>query len=341
MTKNQLLDVSNADAICALVTFGFLKKEFQKINIEYETPADGAKYKVISELFCALSGIPLRLTQTKSQAEMPHIIAQTRYISGPNAAKCATDENWTYINTLHARASKIGNLRGAYVGGLSEVGVIHLVGPSDLELYSPTYRTISASEQAAIDKAYSDAKVSTNGSIQCVSGCAPSNVKVILSDLIAPISRPYSPQSLFKSYHGMIQAMAKYKSTMSSSGFIFEIAMGNSTTKVSSCVPCSIYMIANGNAPTSIHLGRGDNWSIPKSNNAELERNWRQRVVGYYEEGERMFQGRLASYPSISNFLADFNICGCAKNEIPSIFLEALTFEKSFTDRIMQVTNLH
>ena len=60
--------------------------------------------------------------------------------------------------------------------------------------------------------------------------------------------------------HGMIQAIyLAYGHGPSCRAY--EIAVGAQTTKMASCVPCSLFMSANGYFPNSIHLGRGESWT--------------------------------------------------------------------------------
>ncbi|MEU2432819.1 MULTISPECIES: hypothetical protein [unclassified Streptomyces] len=59
--------------------------------------------------------------------------------------------------------------------------------------------------------------------------------------------------------HGMIQAIYKAYA-LGPSTTPYEITVGTETTKLASCVPCSLFMIALGYPPTSIHLGRGESW---------------------------------------------------------------------------------
>ncbi|RKH58099.1 hypothetical protein [Corallococcus aberystwythensis] len=73
--------------------------------------------------------------------------------------------------------------------------------------------------------------------------------------------------------HGMIQAIydvhvhqlandtSPNKKTPYNPGTPYEIAVGNKTTKLASCFPCSIFMEATGHAASSTHLGRGESWS--------------------------------------------------------------------------------
>jgi hypothetical protein len=60
--------------------------------------------------------------------------------------------------------------------------------------------------------------------------------------------------------HGMIQAIyLSYGHGPSCRAY--EIAVGSQTTKMASCVPCSLFMGASGYFPNSIHLGRGESWA--------------------------------------------------------------------------------
>ena len=60
--------------------------------------------------------------------------------------------------------------------------------------------------------------------------------------------------------HGMIQAIYKGYH-LGPSCVPYEIAVGDKTKKMASCLPCTLFMYANGYPPTSIHLGRGESWA--------------------------------------------------------------------------------
>ena len=60
--------------------------------------------------------------------------------------------------------------------------------------------------------------------------------------------------------HGMIQAIYKGYA-LGPSCAPYEIAVGAVTTKMASCLPCTLFMVAQGYPPTSIHLGRGESWA--------------------------------------------------------------------------------
>ena len=60
--------------------------------------------------------------------------------------------------------------------------------------------------------------------------------------------------------HGMIQAIYKAYA-LGPSCAPFEIAVGDETKKMASCLPCTLFMHAAGYPPTSIHLGSGESWA--------------------------------------------------------------------------------
>ena len=60
--------------------------------------------------------------------------------------------------------------------------------------------------------------------------------------------------------HGMIQAIYKAYA-LGPSCTPYEIAVGDLTKKMASCLPCTLFMVAAGYPPNSTHLGRGESWA--------------------------------------------------------------------------------
>jgi hypothetical protein len=59
--------------------------------------------------------------------------------------------------------------------------------------------------------------------------------------------------------HGLVQAIYKAYA-LGPACAPYEIAVGDLTTKLASCFPCTMFMTALGYPPTSTHLGRGESW---------------------------------------------------------------------------------
>jgi hypothetical protein len=77
--------------------------------------------------------------------------------------------------------------------------------------------------------------------------------------------------------HGMIQAIYKAYS-LGPSCEPFEIAVGDQTKKMASCLACTLFMYATGYPPTSIHLGSAESWAplyAPYNPNGPTEPNER------------------------------------------------------------------
>ena len=58
--------------------------------------------------------------------------------------------------------------------------------------------------------------------------------------------------------HGMIRAI--YECERLGGGRPYEMSLGVNTAKLASCMSCSLFMLANGHAPSASHLGRGESW---------------------------------------------------------------------------------
>lgn len=297
-------------------------------------------------------GVNFEISASVPQDEMPYVIAKNQqYDLG--TLQQITAEDGLYLTSITDAVNRLETSpQGAYIGGKNSLQGIDIIGPSKLEFDTPRYRNIQDEEARKIKEAYDKAKESTNNAIRCLSPNwlklkTQKRRKVTTGCLIPEITEDMdvTKKKIFKSYHGMIQAMIKHNAARCSdkSIFFFEIALGQNTTKVSSCIPCSMYMTSVDMRPTSTHLGRGDNWNIPQINSASFTtdiqtKSWYSNIISYYRFGLYQLNTQKAAWSAelsakiatLENFIS--------KNEldnVPLIFLEALTFEDSFTTRIM------
>ena len=136
---------------------------------------------------------------------------------------------------------------------------------------------------------------------------------------------------LFKSNHGMTQAIMQFGNTMNKGQeMCVEFALSSGTSKIGSCIPCSIFMEASGMPATATHLGCGDNWSIPNLERQQghmLVRRWQEYVNSCYNKGCELLR------PKYSTLLATLGTINTGI--LPDVFLEALTYEKPFIERMM------
>jgi hypothetical protein len=150
--------------------------------------------------------------------------------------------------------------------------------------------------------------------------------------------------------HGMIQAIYKAYA-LGPSCVPFEIAVGDQTKKMASCLGCTLFMYATGYPPTSIHLGSAESWAplyAPYNPNGptephehavirDLNNVWSERCGEWLSMGldvmddQHIAAGHLASRDAVREFLL-------ARQGDPSVggnlVLDALTVHDSEANRI-------
>ena len=317
-----------------MIAVGYIQTDGTKTKFQYADAGESAEYKKVKDKLATLK-VGMEISQ--SQSDMPYILAKNPKVPDLDYAKALTANYWKYLLAITKSANSLQTAPyGAYIGGMSTVSKLFIVGPSALDQYPPAFRSPA---DAAIKKSYDAAVTATNQSLGCIKKDKPTATPVGMgldfADLNAPIVAPFQNGSLFKSYHGMIQAIVKYQTSIDSNSFFFEIALGNNTSKVSSCFPCCTFMTANGTPPTSTHLGRGDNWNIPPGCNDALRRAWEGNITAYYTKGKELLSGQ----PKIGDAVSALN-ANSATDKIPAVFLEALTFESKFTDKIKSALSI-
>jgi hypothetical protein len=368
----QFLTKEIADALCTVITLGFAKTQMDETSkamvFQYAEDSEKDRYREVQKGFQKF-GVNITVGKSTDQDTMPYILGTD--LTGEKLKNfIASLETWVAAkNAMMDRAQGEDAPRGAYIGvqffikenGMAVAGKISvdgkdievdpvIFGPSALLQYKLQYRSpLNRTEKEAICNAYTKAKTSTNEAVRALI-----NSKAMGEDWKYKFDESYDDsKGLFGSSHGMIRAMVNcldnppgYKSVFA------EIALGTNTKKVSSCVPCAIFMQSFGYPASSIHLGRGDNWVLDsgvyenrfgkiREKNAAIRQKWRETVIDYYRAGrtcvEKGFYDSRAfetAFPNIANILKVCKIEN-TEGEIPDIFLESLTFEGSFTDRII------
>jgi hypothetical protein len=302
-----------ADALCTVITLGFAEKMWKPnapMVFEYDDDADKTSYELIQKVFRHF-GVTITVKLSKSQESMPYILGHKlpepslrTFIKGLDIYRREIDSMFDKANRQKEPP------RGAYIGVqflvdkegniLREIDGFKtdplVYGPSALSLHSPLFREITFLDEQEIADSYRKAKKSTNDAAVAVSNG-------LLQVIGGNYDTNYIKGHLFGSSHGMIRAMVNSveppKDIQDIQSVFGEIALGAETTKVSSCIPCAIFMQSFGYPASSIHLGRGDNWRLPEDINekslpaARQERNnlvrqrWRFDIINYYEEGIR------------------------------------------------------
>jgi hypothetical protein len=327
----QWLTSQLANIVCSAVAIGFVSVE-AKTNVQY---GDGekTKYDGVKKCFDKV-GVQFLPTASKSQAELPYIAALTPRASNPDIVSLLTQDYYNYLKKMNDAANALEKAPyGAYIGGSSSISTLFIVGPSDLDQYKPQFRSGSDSN---IKDFYIKAVDETNKSIDCickVSQPRQGKYKLDLQNMNARKQKDLADGHLFSSFHGMVRAITKFSSSIDANAFIFEIALGRETSKVSSCLPCSIFMQANGTPASSTHLGRGDYWNIPSDCPVGLRNTWKKNVEGYYAEGMKKLGTKL-NVQARKTLDSNLAVQG---GSVAEVFLEALTFQSSFIEKIESV----
>lgn len=151
--------------------------------------------------------------------------------------------------------------------------------------------------------------------------------------------------------HGMVQAIYRAVST-GPWCTPFEIAVGTVTTKVASCMACTVFMYAAGFPPSAIHLGRGDSWlpfypaspgdpgysmSVDEGVRSTNLR-WALECRQHLQLGLELAQDKAFLQPAHASRLQALQDYLDVRSREPfaaaNLFLDALTVPDSFTTRI-------
>jgi hypothetical protein len=149
--------------------------------------------------------------------------------------------------------------------------------------------------------------------------------------------------------HGMIQAI--YKSySLGPSCTPYEIAVGDHTKKMASCLPCTLFMAATGYPPTSTHLGRGESWAplyqpynpggSAEPNEAgvirDLNGRWYDRCTEFVTLGLKILDDDHVAEDHKTSRIAvrDYLDRNKGKTVAGTLILDALTLHDSEAERI-------
>lgn len=362
-----IINREQADALCTVITLGFIIKSKEKPPYnsyiiyhegEEKDEETEARHLLLREKLMKLAGqdalFEFNTQYAADKSKQPIIMAQTR--KGVLQGDFSASERKIF-NKLEENINQFdtGKLKGAYVGGLLAIGSSELLGPSILDWYESRHRKLSPQQKAEIDTSYHNAScvsedvqafldntlgerpVKDNGTTvrQAKEGLMRASVKE------KPDEDP-NKSYLFASVHGMTQSIIRYHQTVDNNMVNIELALSKGTCKVASCIPCSIFMWSNGTPASATHFGRGDNWNFPITDLKKMREDptgvlpvyvarWIEHVREAYDTGK-------AYFPTGSDSWISDDLCCALKfdsKEVPQLFLEALTFEGSFLDKML------
>ncbi|HAD97468.1 MAG TPA: hypothetical protein DCG19_08680 [Cryomorphaceae bacterium] len=333
------LEKAEADALCTIVLLGYCQSKKKTPTFVYELKSK-EDYSKVKSIFNGL-GVQITIQEALPKTENAVIIAETSRTAYYGSNKKIISDIENRLNRSLEKLTE-DNLFGAYIGGRSTIAAIELIGSSIIQQYRPRYRAVDSD----IEDRYSKAIKNTRG----VSGILRENYipqidKVKIRLELEPFEpeensgvRPgfqdqYLPGHLFKSIHGMVASMILFAFVDDKNAFNFELAYSRGTTKVASCFPCCAFMTANGVPPSATHLGRGDNWNLPDPNLRNvtyLKKPWVEKINEWYQMGMKVLADKRKT--------TAWHDMGFSGSDVHEVFLEALTFEGPFTQKVIDTT---
>lgn len=356
------LNERQAKALASIITIGFIKEltdvgdNYRGTMFQYDEEVIPLEYIQTAQIFNDL-GIPVNFTRSASHNDFPLIMAKPQ--GEGNDPLRSVSETYDQVRHLFDQfdrtareveeednvdggAGKQTAPYGAYIGGVLQSSsdcAYTLIGPTNLMLYAPLFGHVRNNKLDDFNKASLEVGKAISVIKTVVDKQAGAGAWTVNYDILDALTdaQGYSEKLLFGSIHGMVISMLRYP-YLTGKETHFEYALSPRTTKVSSCIPCSMFMYANGRPATSTHLGRGDFWNFPHPNNGRFPRqdaqraNWEHGIIKWYNIGLAVLSENGAFvYPNLQEFREPVTY----KEHIPQMFLEALTFPGSFTQKII------
>lgn len=333
------LTEDKADALCTIIAVGFIQSQTRglRTTFGYDTGASQDETAAHEALQAALRrrNVNVTINQLVDKKNEPMILAKTKTAFDEAVLEGIREPFGKFVNSAEQRINvQLGTAPcGAYVGGMLKNTELCISGPSDVALAGvPKYRNLEKAQSDAMKQAFDRAKKASNIIWDFICGDAQSiqwNTVYIAPGTPRKVTADYKPGYLFQSVHGMVRAIMDYGDHMTNLGTCFELALGNSTNKVASCLPCSIFMSACELPATHTHLGRGDNWNFPASHRRYAA--WKASVISHFASGFEL----LHDIPIVAEVREHVSL-----DHIPEAFLEALTFEGPFYKKMKKTLGL-
>lgn len=257
---------------------------------------------------------------------------------------------------------EVQKLYGAYIGGTynADNSILRLLGPSKIiikkRMYNldstilnslnseySTYRELSSFIMNSLKDAKNEAMIAIKSKY---------GNQIIIDNYfkekkLIPENTELNDGELFGSIHGLINAIIYYGIEANSRDVACEFAFSNDTTKVGSCVPCSIFASSNGTPANFTHFGRGDYWNLPQStkeyNGLDMKRRaWENYVRECFQIGIDIVNTIANKHDKkVKDTIGIvYNNKKAIMSNIPEIFLHSLMYAGSFLgkmDRIIKI----
>jgi len=366
-----------ADTLCTAVTIGFLKSNpetryiVEKLRDEQDQGADHADlcqrlnhvgvHARLSGYEAAIYHGEVVIASQLPKPEQPLIITKIgRPITNGEIEQIGERLRpvTQYIETETANLYQQNQpLYGAYIGGvltgaLNGEMILNIRTPSNLYIRTPFIRgPLNEAQENSLCTA-DQVRIQLANLLTRLRDIQVNNV-IAVADTVsdAPLVLPRG--FIFSSCHGLIASL--FSQDTPPDAYYIEYSLGASTNKVASCLPCSMFAESNHSPAHATHFGRGDNWNFPQEiydiyyncivNGRAIDtldayglqnvRNWHNNITAWYLSGMDSLLTANIDTHGIGGLVGNAGL-----RNIPLFFLDALTFERGFLERIIETIPL-
>lgn len=340
-----------SDVVCTAITLGhivqFKHTNNKNIQIVCESEDDEKAHNTLKDTLSTYGcNIDVCKIMPKERKELLITAKDRTYTS--ESLKIYTEDINRILQKYNQMINKVKGsaiLYGAYIGGKYNVvdEVLQLLCPSQLIIKPKNYE-LDGITYNQLQTKYDENIKTINDIIYALNSVKEKDIKLKLDEIkIVDNEAKITDKDIFGSVHGLINAIIHYNiyNSTDKDSIACELACSDDTTKVGSCVPCSIFASSNKTPANFTHFGRGDYWNLPQKNEGynalDIKRRaWENYVQECFKIGidivNKMSGANKANIKKAINAVYNYKTGNIDK--IPELFLHSLMFEGKFIEKI-------
>lgn len=343
-----------SDVVCTAITLGhivqFKHTNNKNIQIVCESEDDEKAHNTLKDTLSTYGcNIDVCKIMPKERKELLITAKDRTYTS--ESLKIYTEDINRILQKYNQMINKVKGsaiLYGAYIGGKYNVvdEVLQLLCPSQLIIKPKNYE-LDGITYNQLQTKYDENIKTINDIIYALNSVKEKDIKLKLDEIkIVDNEAKITDKDIFGSVHGLINAIIHYNiyNSTDKDSIACEFACSDDTTKVGSCVPCSIFASSNKTPANFTHFGRGDYWNLPQKNEGYnalgmKRKAWEEYVRECFQIGIDIVNTMADKHnENIKTAINTINtICNVNTDKIPELFLHSLMFEGKFIEKINRV----
>lgn len=343
-----------SDVVCTAITLGhivqFKHTNNKNIQIVCESEDDEKAHNTLKDTLSTYGcNIDVCKIMPNERKELL-ITAKDRTYTSESLKKYTEDINRRLqkYNQMINKEKGSAILYGAYIGGKYNVvdEVLQLLCPSQLIIKPKNYE-LDGITYNQLQTKYGENIKTINDIISALNSVKEKDITLKLDEIkIVDNEAKITDKDIFGSVHGLINAIIHYNiyNSTDKDSIACELACSDDTTKVGSCVPCSIFASSNKTPANFTHFGRGDYWNLPQKSEGYkalgMKRGeWETYVIECFKTGIDIVNTMADKHnENIKTAINTINtICNVNTDKIPELFLHSLMFEGKFIEKINRV----